>query len=408
MIKKFLIFFSLLFAAYADSFVSAGYRGSFEYSFVKRLTLNTSLAILESEGDIENLRNIFKSPSVSLGVVQKDILEDLIADDERAKEDLVVLSPLYEAAIVIVAPKTSFVDSLKSLSNLRVVTDLKGSGSYYTLLKLQEIYMINPEIYRMKISQGLEYLKKGRADALFFVGDISKIAKYGKFFKFVPVILPSYGVKTFSYGKNGSLKTSYVDKFLVSSSKKIKLISKGEIRTILQALLDLKKSERDYFCGYDLSKLDMNAKTYIYFVCSENVGKGGSLSEKAPNEKNKRAIVEKDVYYDNIEDIVIYPKALKNRNFVGMSTSYIIEKTKLDNAVKLFKNELREDPSSKVFIISRGEEYEAIKNADMVYRFFKKAGVPRSNILKKISPLQNSCPDEECEFKNTVIRFKTL
>ncbi len=403
MIKKIFVFLLIFCFGYADSFITAGYRGSFSYSLIRDAILNSSLALIESEGDIENLRNVFKKDTVSLGVVQKDILQDLIAGDMKAKEEIVILSPLYKAPILIVTSKKSSITSLKDLSNVRVITDLKGSGSYYTFLKLQELYMITPEVYNMKIDEGLRYLQKGKAEALFFIGDISKIEPFLGSFKLIPVLLPSYKTASFRYGKDKAIKTSYVDKFLVSTKSKMGSVSNRDIHVLLQALLE--KSDRDYLCGYDLNRLNINAKTYIYFVCSENIETPRKVLKK---KVVKKTVIKKDIYYDNIEDIVIYPKALKSKNFVGMNTSYVIEKTKLDNAVKLFKKELSSNPSQKLYIISTGEEAEAISNADFIYRYFKKSRVPRGNILKKVKPLQEVGTDEDSLFRKTKIRFKLL
>ena len=402
--KKLFLILLCIFFGYADSFISASYRGNPDHSLMQRVMLNSSLALIESEGDIENLRNLFKKQTVSLGVVQKDILDDLIADDEKAKENLVIISPLYQAAIVIISPLNNPLRSIKELSNKRIITDLKGSGSYYTLLKFEELYNITPEIYQMKIDEAVNYLKRGKADALFFVGDFKKIANLSGF-SFAPVLVSSYGLKSFSYGKNKTVKTAYVDKFLVSTKSKVQTIPKRDIHSLLQTLLLQKQSQKDYLCGYDLNNLNLSAKSYIYFICSENIETSTRSFKK--NEQKKR-VVKKELYYDSIEDITIYPKALKSKNFVSMNTSYIIEKSKLDNALKLFRKELKENPNQKLYIISTGYGNEATYYVNLIYKTFKKARIPRGNLMKKVQIITKECPNEECIFKNTKIKFQLL
>ncbi len=387
---------------FAGSFISTGYRGSFDYRLFEEILPNTSFYQKETKGDLENLRDIFKKENVSLGVVEEDILNDLSKDDFKAAKNLTIISPLYKASIVIITDKKSSINSIKDLSNIRVITDLKGSGAYYTLLKFEELYSITPEIYNMKIDDALKYLFLKKADAIFYIGSLEKFKN--KNVKIVPILSSIFKIGSFKF-KNKTIKTNYLDKFLVTTTKKAKNISKKDIRILLQNLILRKRDFRDYICGYDLKKLRIDSQGYIYFVCSENIGKNPLKRREIKKEK---ITIPNKLYYDNIEEITIYPMALKNQNFSFMGTSYIIEKRKLDNAVKLLKENLKNDPKTRVYIIGYGEAYEADSNVNMVYRFFKKAHIPRSAILKRVEPLKKECENRECLFKNTIIRFKLL
>jgi len=402
-VKKYL--FSLLFlynTLFASSFVSTGYMGGWDYKLFEKILLNTSLYQQRSEGDIENFRNLFKKENVSLAVVQEDILNDFLNENPDRKDEIVAISPLYKAAIVILTNKNSNINSIKDLSSQRVITDLKGSGSYYTLLKLEELFSINSEIYNMKIEDALKYLKRKKADAIFYIGSLEKIKNEN--LKIVPLNISIFKKESFKLnGKN--ITTNYIDKFLVTLHRKIEKISKKDIRILLSNLLRRERNLRDYICSYDLNKLRFKSEEYIYFICSQNIGKITRKEKKAPVKKIQ---ISNKIYFDNIEEIVIYPKALKNENFSFMGTSYIVEKRKLQNALKLLKKSLKEDPNTRVYIISYGEGGEAETNVNMVYRFFKKSHIPRSAIMKKVEPLQNGCQSQECLFKETKIRFKLL
>lgn len=164
----------------------------------------------------------------------------------------------------------------------------------------------------------------------------------------------------------------------------------------------LKIGNRNYLCNFSKNTL-IKSEDYIYFVCSEQIGKSSEKPIKNTNQKSKIHI-NKKIYYDNVEDITIYPIALKNKHFNNYGTSYIVEKTKLDNAISLIKKELQEDPSLKVVIISKGTGTEAMENMKLIYRILKRAKIKRKNIIKKALPTE--CADE-C-FLKTTITFQLL
>ena len=334
-----------------------------------------------------------------MGVVQEDILADLARERPQVAQKIKILSPLYQAAMVIIVPKNSPIHTLKDLSSRRVVVDGEGSGDYYTLLRLQEKLLINPEIFTVNKNLALDYLRRHKADAYFFIGNIKDIAHLTPLYRFIPIAYYSYKYKTFQLHSKESITTAYVTKYLVTSNEKEKKISKSSLLTLLENLVTT--PERTYLCSFS-EKTPVAFANYIYFACSQTqqrvVKKTPTVQEEPP------PVIRSSLYYDNIEDIVIYPEALKSRSYRRHGTSYKVEKAKFDNAVRLIKQELENSSNTKIVVISKGRGDEALANMEFIYRKLKKSKIPRSAIIKKVIPIR--CQNE-CFFKTT-ITFKVL
>ncbi|SMC08777.1 TAXI family TRAP transporter solute-binding subunit [Nitratiruptor tergarcus] len=396
---RILLYILLLSAVLFADKIATSYQGTSDYNVISNSILNTYFTIEETKGDIQSLRSLLKNPATSLAVVQEDIIKDVIREDFALKERLKIVSPLYRAAILIITPKNSEIKNLKDLSNRRVIVDSEGSGDFYTFLNLQEKYTITPEIFNIKKNEAIKYLKRSKADAFFYIGNIKDIAYLYPSYNFIPVVDSNYKLGFFDIDNNNSIRTAYLDKFLLSTTQKEKRLPKTDLHKLLATLLV--KGEREYLCGFTRNT-PVQLEDYIYFVCAEHI----TPQQKSPSithAKHKKKIAKK-LYYDDIEDITIYPIALKNKNFDNYGTSYIVEKTKLDNAIKLIKKEIKEDPSCKIVIISKGNEAEAIEHAKLINRYFKKAHIKRKYIINKVLPIP--CNDN-C-FYSTTITFKQL
>lgn len=395
--KKVILFFVSAVYLIANQ-IAAGYSGTSEFEIVKKSMINTTFSIVETKGDIENLRKIFKSPDVTLSVVQDDIVDDLVRKNTKIKSKLKIVAPLYPAAMLLIVPKSSSIQTFKDLASKRVIVDVVGSGDYYTFLKLLEKYLINPEIFNMKKDQALDYLKRNKADAYFFIGDIKDIAPLQSSYKFIPITSYLSHFKSFSIDKKHSISTSYVVKYLITDKSKDKKYSKQDMHIFLDNLLDL--VDKDFLCNFNINT-PVEKEDFIYFACSEHIKKRGNKKTKS-NSKNVRRI-KKALYYDNLEDITIYPQALRDKNFDNYGTTYIMEKVKFDNVIKLMKKELADDDQARFTIISKGPEDIAMSNEEFIYRKLKRKKIPRDAIMEKVVPIK--CSGEEC-FYNTTITFK--
>ncbi len=390
--KRYLFLLLSALSLFAGS-IAGGYKGTSDYAFISKNIVNTGFTLRQTKGDIQNLRELLKGP-VALGVVQEDILFDLVRQSPQTKEKLTIVTPLYPAAMVLIVPQRSEIESVADLSSKRVIVDVEGSGDFYTFLTIQEKLLINPEIFNVQKSQAINALRNHKADAYFFVGNIEDIAHLTPAYKLIPVTMEGYKFKTFRLGKE-ELTTGYVTKYLVSA--KDKSFSKGDLQIFLTNLLH--NGDRDYLCGFS-ERTPLPKEDYIYFACSQPL----------PQKKTKKSIpapkrpIKTAIYYDSIEEITLYPIALRDKSFQGYGTSYIVEKVKFDNVVKLMKKELHDNPSTKFVIISKGKESNALSNMDFIYRKLKKAKIPRSNLIKRVIPIRCS---QEC-FYQTTITFEIL
>jgi len=377
--------------------IAAGYEGTSDYDKIAKGVVNTGYSIKMTKGDIESLRALVKEEDVDLAVVQDDIIRDLIRKRPEFKSRLKVVAPLYRAAIALIVPRFSSIETFQDLADRRVIVDVEGSGDYYTFLRLQEKNAMKAEVFNISKKKALRYLKSKKADAWFYVGDLKDIEDLSLFYKVLPVVSYEYKIGAFKW-KGDGFRTSYVGKFLLTTSSKSETLNKKDLFVLLADIVE--NGNREYLCGGSI-KPPLKSENYIYFVCSETLNhtkKGGGVQEK----KRRKIKITNKMYYDNIEDIVIYPLALADRNFNDYGTSYIVEKTKLDNAIKLIKKELAANEDQKVVVLSYGPGGVVQSNMNRIYRALKKSGISRSRIIKKIRPL--TCQGE-C-FSQTKVTFR--
>jgi|GEM_PF-6876066 len=392
--RVFLILWILSVALWADK-IAAGYEGSSDYKKIASGVVNTGYSIKMTKGDIESLRALVKEPDVALAVVQDDIIRDLIKKRPSFKSRLKIISPLYRAALAIVVPRFSSIENFQDLADRRVIVDVEGSGDYYTFLRLQEKNAMKVEVFNIPKNRALRYLKSKKADAWFYVGDLKDLEDISIFYKVLPVVSYEYKIGSFKW-KGDDFRTSYVGKFLLSTTAKSESLNKEDLFVLLSDIVE--NGNRSYLCGGN-AKTALKSENYIIFACSETMNRPKKNASSQEPKRRKIRIANK-MYYDNIEDIVIYPRALEDRNFNDKGTSYLVEKTKLDNAIRLIKKELAGNEDQRVIVISFGPGGIAQRNMNRIYRALKKAGISRSRIIKKIRPVACS---GDCFSKTTVI-----
>jgi hypothetical protein len=427
--KYLLLVCLFLVSSYAKSLVSTSYAGTSDYKLLKNSISNTNYALKTTNGDIENLKDVLKDTGVKLAVVQEDILYDLIKQNPALKSKLEIVTPLYHAVVVLIAPKDSSISSFKDISNRSIAVDVEGSGDYYTLLREQEVDLVEPETYNMKKSSSFEYLNSGKVSAVFYVGNLKDI-KDIKRYKIIS-INGDYKKRTFRVDDNRTMALSVVDKFLVSTKDKVAQMQKREINELINNVV--KSSKYRDICRYNLDNTPVYALKSLYVVCSQqnfkidkkvatkttpkreyrkppSVKKNQITKIKTPkavveNRAIKKRVVRKtEQYFDNLEDIVIYPQALRDRSFANDITTNSIEELKFKNALSLMKKELKNDSKTRIVIDSEGNGAVSVKNVDYIYRRLKKAGIPRGSMIKKA--INTGCV-KEC-FKKTTVHFELL
>ena len=88
----FLIFLILSFS-YSQT-ISVSYYGTSDYKIISSIANGSNIMIEESNGDLENIKNIIKQKKTILSVVQNDILSDLIGSKPSLKNKITILASL--------------------------------------------------------------------------------------------------------------------------------------------------------------------------------------------------------------------------------------------------------------------------------------------------------------------------
>ncbi len=402
--RYFFVFVLAFVSLFADK-ISVEYGGSNDYKIVSKVIKDSSFFIEETNGDIQNIRSLLKEQAVKMAVCQSDILKDLSKMSEKLRNNLKIISPLYDAPVVLIVKKDSGITSFRDLDGRVVVVDIKGSGDYYTFLKLQEKYLINPEVYNIKKGLSYTYLKSGKADALFYIGDANTLSRNFKNYRFIS-LGENFRTKNFKIDSNTTKRLSYVDKFLVTTTSKAQSIKKSDIGGILNRIIYFNKNNKNNICSYNLDATPVKSLKYLYFQCSTANIESKKETKKAL--EHTKIIVPKEVdkvYFDSLDDILIFSQALFNHNYNASSTSYYVEKAKFSSAIKLIKKSLANDKNRKVVIISRGDSKDAQKYLLKVYRKLKTNGIERGSIIKRAEVVD--CKRDHC-FKETTISFKII
>ncbi len=395
----FLVFIKILSAGK----ISVQYDGSDDSRLLKKAINSNTFRLQFTNGDIQNLRNLLKDKDTKLAVVQDDILRDIVEKKPSLRNKLEIVAPLYKAAVMIIVNKNSDITSFKDLSNRVVAVDVMGSGDLYTFLKLQEKYLVTPEIYNIKKNDILKYLDDGTVNAVFYIGNIKNLQDIKKY----KIVKVDEGFKSDSFKIDGNttMLLPYMDKFLVTTRSKFSTIKKDKIYNLLSNIIAI--SSKKELCSYNLDSFAVASSKYFYIVCSQssNIKKIKSTLSKKTKISHRAQHGISVNYFSNLNNILVYPDALKNHNFRNDITSYTIEKIKINNAIKIIKDNLKKQHSKRrVVVISKGRGAEAIDNANYIYKKLKSKGVSRGQIVKKAINIQ--C-DKEC-FEKTTIQFRLI
>lgn len=147
------------------------------YAFGKDLTsvANKTLKITarESEGSVDNIKRLNSGNSMTLGIVQSDVLGFLNrsqnAQSKQTVSHLRMLFPLYQEEVHVLAKKE--ISDFSELQGKKVAIGEEGSGHMLTAVNLFAIEQIVPsEIRKISPEEGIVAVLKGDLDAVIFVG----------------------------------------------------------------------------------------------------------------------------------------------------------------------------------------------------------------------------------------------
>ncbi|HEX7504751.1 MAG TPA: TAXI family TRAP transporter solute-binding subunit [Syntrophales bacterium] len=134
------------------------------------------LRVDDSQGSVQNVNSVFKSPDTQLGIVQSDVLAFVakIGTDpvlQRIATKIKMVFPFYNEEVHLLA--NGDVKDFDDLSGKIVAIGEEGSGIYLTSRLLFESSGVKPrDTLAVGPVDALALLKKGDIDALFYVAGL--------------------------------------------------------------------------------------------------------------------------------------------------------------------------------------------------------------------------------------------
>lgn len=134
-----------------------------------------ALRVLPSEGSLENMYRVLKSPEAQLGIVQQDVLFWIRSrqDSNTAKqmaERIKLVFPLYDEEVHLLVRDDAKIETFQDLTGKIVAIGDSGSGSVVTADVLFELAGVMPaERVEVGGSEALAQLKRSALDAMIYV-----------------------------------------------------------------------------------------------------------------------------------------------------------------------------------------------------------------------------------------------
>lgn len=131
------------------------------------------LNVANSNGSVDNVFAVYKTPNTQMGIVQSDVLAFVAKVEtdpvlKRIAEKIKMVFPLYNEEVHVLG-RSGIVD-FDDLEGKRVAIGKEGSGTYLTAKLLFEVSGIKPsEMLEIGASEALPELKGGAVDAMFYV-----------------------------------------------------------------------------------------------------------------------------------------------------------------------------------------------------------------------------------------------
>jgi uncharacterized protein len=136
--------------------------------------LGIDLGVVPSQGALQNVVDVFRHPSIQLGITQMDVLSyiEIYArndpDANRILGGLQVVAPLYDEDVYLFARRE--ITKIEDLSGRRVSIGPAGSGTTVTALVLLNLAGVEPrELVSLDVQEAIAAYRQGRIDAVFHV-----------------------------------------------------------------------------------------------------------------------------------------------------------------------------------------------------------------------------------------------
>lgn len=136
--------------------------------------LGIELAVVPSRGALQNVVDVFRHPSIQLGLTQADVLSYLeiyARGDPEARRilgGLQVVVPLFDEDVYLFARPE--IKEIGDLAGKRIGIGPAGSGTTVTALVLLHLAGVEPrELVNIEFGEAADALRRGRIDAAFGV-----------------------------------------------------------------------------------------------------------------------------------------------------------------------------------------------------------------------------------------------
>ncbi len=136
--------------------------------------LGVELAVVPSQGALQNVIDVFRHRSIQLGITQTDVLSYLeiyARGDPEARRilgGLQIVAPLFDEDVYLLARPES--KEIGDLAGKRVAIGWAGSGTTVTALVLLHLSGVEPrELVNLEFGEALTALRRDRIDAAFYV-----------------------------------------------------------------------------------------------------------------------------------------------------------------------------------------------------------------------------------------------
>lgn len=131
------------------------------------------ISVKTSEGSIDNIKRVSSGDSVTLGIVQSDVLGFLgrskNPDSMKIAGNLRMVFPFYNEEVHVLARNE--IKDFKELQGKKVAIGEEGSGNMLTAINLFSMMEIAPsDSQKIPSAQGVVAVLKGEIDAVIFVG----------------------------------------------------------------------------------------------------------------------------------------------------------------------------------------------------------------------------------------------
>lgn len=361
-------------------------------------TNNESQALYQLSHKKETLMSLCYSTTLE-GIIKHN------TSDKLSKYMLV--TPILKGEVHLIISANSRFRTINDLEKHNVSMGVEGTANNLIGKSIFLDANIPISEFHYSFNEGMRRLLGGGIDAVVALGKspLALLSNYKGKFKLLSI--PSNGthrnatIRNDVYGLAGNTMTISSDLLLIAKRKEIEQHS---LNTLLsQVTRNLLHSN-----GVDIPSLCSNNGNYGLSVSSTLNASCTQYKNELANSGKGKVIVALDLLRqaNSIEEVEIYNDALRKNKAIG-GLSFDTESAKFKQVYDFFKKE----KGSKLIIKSyvNSNEGDAYTNAKFIFKYLRKMGINRGDMIIKSFNNNNFCLDNkqhECNFLNRKIIFE--